>query len=63
MRLWLLWTAKRSTIETTRLGCGRSFPAIQVALIEEIRKSKRLPASTRVHVMNVLNRVKKAAGV
>jgi hypothetical protein len=36
---------------------------IQAALLEEISKSKRLPASTRLHVQGVLKRVKQEAGL
>lgn len=37
--------------------------AVQAALLAEIAKSKNLPASTRLHVLNTLNRVKKEAGL
>jgi hypothetical protein len=36
---------------------------VQAALLEEISKSKNLRTSTRLHVQNVLNRVKQEAGL
>jgi len=41
----------------------QKYANIQAALLEEISKSKKLRPSTRLHVQNALNRVKKEAGL
>jgi hypothetical protein len=41
----------------------RKHANIQAALLEEISKSKKLRPSTRLHVQNALNRVKREAGL
>jgi hypothetical protein len=45
------------------LAYKQAHVRVQAALLAEISKAKNLPASTRLHVTNVLNRVKGEAGL
>jgi hypothetical protein len=52
-----------SELAAAVIAYRQKHAAIQASLLTEISKAKNLPASTRLHVTNVLNRVKREAGL
>jgi hypothetical protein len=52
-----------SELAAAALAYRQRHAAVQAALLEEISKSRDLRPSTRLHVQNALNRVKREAGL
>jgi hypothetical protein len=58
-----LFIPTETELQAAVIDYRQRYICIQAAFLEEITKSKSLRASTRLHVQNTLNRVKKAAGL
>ena len=52
-----------SELAAAVIAYRKKYANIQATLLEEISKSKNLRPSTRLHVQNALNRVKREAGL
>jgi len=58
-----IYIPNESELAAAVIEYRQRWARMQAAFIEEISNSKALPASARIHVTNVLTRVKKAAGL